>query len=269
VAGFEYGLGQVTSLLEFIIASALSVILLSGVSSTVIYLLKSYYELRTQQDLFFEAELITQIFKQNLFSQNQWGCQNISTSIENYSQQVSGDFNQAIKIYSADNMSAELPLNIRKKLLSHSHVIQQNNIEKPMYIALDQPESSSYQLIGEQQQLEKQNVVLLFNCQHAWLFDLQELWHRQNQTWIKLPSEIKLPLHTNFLLAKWQITWWFVMKNNQGDYGLYRLILPYERAPVELIDHVKMMQTKVVGNKVEIHLDLAEAKQKLHWTIVV
>ncbi|MFX8891403.1 hypothetical protein ABTN09_20585, partial [Acinetobacter baumannii] len=83
-------------------------------------------------------------------------------------------------------------------------------------------DANKNELLTQDATLQKDNLLMLTSPTQGWLFYPNTLKHQGDYSIIGLPWPLNTSAHT-LHISPWQIEYWFVMQNNQGGYGLYRL----------------------------------------------
>jgi hypothetical protein len=247
-------------LIELLIASALSLILILALTTCLTFFIKNYYQQEAMNNFYDQANIMSKLLQKSLSNAGDLGCQIFQDpmQIEN---KTSNPLltNAGVIIYQIDRdpLPTFLSSAIKKKLLPHSVILIIEGIDAPLFNARYDQQKKQFQILDST--LQKQDLVLLSNCRNTWLFNLTHFYAQKFTT----PFEIINP-DMPYYLAKWQTTIWFAMKNNQKNYGLYRLKLPSEKTPVEIISDVKNFQASAVIDGSTI---LADAS--LNWKKIV
>lgn len=226
------------TLVELLITAALGSILLLALISYLSSLMKSVQRQEDSNTLYHQALLISQLWQKELAYTADLGCQ----IFDQPSQITQIDSNalythSGLVIYQVgrDFLPAILAHTIQKKLLPHSVVVVAEGIQPPIASAHYLSQSKQFSLSTAA--FQKEDLILLSSCHQAWLFH----WPHAASKQFTAPFNISEP-DSAYQLALWHTTLWFAMQDNQKRYGIYRLVLPNETTPVELISDVSAFQ---------------------------
>lgn len=244
------------TLVELLITTALSSVLLVALSSYFGSLVKSDQLQEDSNTLYNQALSISTLWQQTLVHAGDLGCQIFTTR----GQIIPVDVNEiltdsGITIYQVgrDFLPNILSYNIQKKLLPQSVVVVTEGMEPPTTTAVYTKETQQFSLSPNN--FQKGDSVLLSNCHQAWVFH----WPHTAAEKITTPFNITEP-NAPYQLGLWRTTLWFAMKDNQNRYGIYRLVLPNENTPEELISDVSAFQANVWS-----HEHMTPATQDSDW----
>lgn len=247
---------QGVTLVELLISTALSMLLLLALLSYLSHVVNSERMQEDSNTLYHQAQFISQLWQKSFAYAGDLGCRPFEqqaqiTSILNG--QIITHAGIAIYQVGSDFLPQELSHVIQKKLLPHSVVVVTEGIQMPTVIATYATQTGQFSL--SQAAFQEGDWVLLSNCHHAWLFQ----WDHTARKNFTAPFSIQEP-DLPYQLALWQTTFWFAMRNNQNRYGIYRLILPNETTPVELISDISAFQAKVW-----LHDQMIPATVNIDW----
>lgn len=225
------------TLVELLITIALSSVLLLALISYLSSLMKSAQQQEDSNALYHQALLISQLWQKELAYTADLGCQ-IFDQPSQISQIDSGAIytHSGLIIYQVgrDFLPSVLAHTIQKKLLPHSVVVVAEGIQSPV-TAYYSAQNKKFSLSTAA--FQKNDLALLSSCHQAWLFH----WPHTASTQFIPPFNITEP-GASYQVALWHTTLWFAMQDNQKRYGIYRLMLPNETTPEELISDVRAFQ---------------------------
>ena len=257
------------SLIELLLTTTLGLILLSSVSALLLSIIKHYEQQQVRHMMLNQASIITQQWEKTLGNSGDLGCyapENFN-QIENHT-----DYkpltNNGIQIYQTNEALPEhFPEKIYKKLLPGSNILSTEGMMSPPIHILYSEENKNFFSINLLP-MKNKDLVILSNCQKAWLFFLNTL----NENHFKADF-IHATENETYQFALWKTIFWFVMKNNQNTYGLYRLILPDETTPVELLSNVSYFNARVYPGdypkSLWINLGLSKNQENLYWSVII
>jgi hypothetical protein len=229
------------TLVELLITTALSALLLLSLTGFFGNLIRSYRIQADSQMLYHQAVLISTLWQNDLSHAAELGCLSFDQPA-----QISHDHTDELRTRSGiavyqvdfDLLPTILTKTIQKKLLPHSIVVVTEGSQAPTKVAVYEPQSKQFYL--NQPIFQNNDLVLLSSCRHAWLFH----WSTAGSHHFTPPANIGEP-SIPYRVALWHSTLWFAMRDNQNHYGVYRLMLPSETTPVELISDVSALQANV------------------------
>jgi prepilin-type N-terminal cleavage/methylation domain-containing protein len=255
------------SLVELMVVLALGIIVLASLSHLLIVSHQNHLQQQIQQELYNEANIAAQYLQQNISQTRAIACSDHHLVTTNLSSQIIATPN-GIQVYSSNDsvVTGLLSSTIRKKLLVNSSVIVIESIASPQVAAnLVRPNQLSSQ---ESLAATSDDVLLLHNCQQAWLLKIMRVYHHNHATEIYLPHAIPA-LITPLSLAIWQQTIWFIMKNSQGGFGLYRLQKPQEKSPVEIASHMAGLDIQILTKQNIASWQWQKSNSSVEWQNVV
>jgi len=244
------------TLVELLITSALSSILLVALISYFSGLVNSTQQQENNNTLYNQALSLSTLWQQTLTHTGDLGCQIFTTRnqiVHDAADEMLTDSGIIIYQVGRDFLPDILSINIQKKLLPNSVVVVVEGIESPTATAVYRKETQQFSLSPND--FQKGDVVLLSNCHQAWIFH----WLHSATEKIATPFSITDP-DAPYQIGLWHTTLWFAMQDNQKHYGIYRLVLPKENTPEELISDVRAFQANVWSDQ-----QMMPARQDSDW----
>jgi hypothetical protein len=256
------------SLVELLISTALGMMLVLVCISLLVSVSKNHQAQQNSQMIYDEAISISRIWQQAFATVGDLGCLQFQASAQiqnNLSRPLLTS--SGIKIYPNNDAALKqiLPSAVIKKLLPDSSVIISENIMLPFYHLQYDADKSEYFLLTNT--FKKGDEVLLSNHREAQLLKLNSVTRQKDRYYLSLPIQA----NSSWRIAHWQTNLWFVMKNESDGYGMYRLTIPDETAPVELVRDISGFYAKIdfAQKFLQAQISFAKGRQKLTWPLTI
>ena len=233
------------SLLEFLLASALGSILLIALAKFLLHATSTYQAQQDYQILMDEAITLNTILSAELKSAGDVSCLRLSEKNFANASPIPVQTQGGLKMLRVgqDALPRIFPKAAIPKLVPGSLLIMEEHPVGAFVNALYNAQTG-YLEAAEGSDVAKDHLAIVTDCAQQWLFQPSYVRKHRSVVWVDFPFHLAAE-NKNYRLAHWQITLWFVMKNSANASSIYRLHLPDESAPVEIISDVHDLQAQV------------------------